>query len=126
MKRREFVGLLGGVAAWPLAARAQQRAQMRRIGVLWGAFASDPEFERRLEALKQGLRDFGWADTQITFELRSAEGKLDRLPELATELVNANADIIVTTGTEPALAPIRLRLLFPLLWRLLVMPWASV
>ena len=63
MKRREFITLLGGAAAaWPLAARAQQRERMRRIGVLMPATADDPEAQARLAAFLQGLQQLGWTD----------------------------------------------------------------
>jgi putative tryptophan/tyrosine transport system substrate-binding protein len=105
MQRREFITLVGGAAAaWPLAAHAQQPERMRRIGVLVGVSASDPEFRRRIEVLRQALRELGWADAEIAFELRFAEGKLDYLPALAAELVNTKVDLIVTSGTEPAIA----------------------
>jgi ABC-type uncharacterized transport system substrate-binding protein len=101
MKRREFITLLGGAAvAWPLAARAQQTGRTRRIGVLVGVSASDQEYGRRIDALKQALRDLGWADTNISFETRFADGNLDRLPALSAELVSLRVDVIVTSGTE--------------------------
>jgi putative tryptophan/tyrosine transport system substrate-binding protein len=101
VKRREFITLIGGAAAaWPLAARAQQAGRIRRIGVLFGVSASDQEYRQRFDALKQALRELGWADPNISFEPRFAEGKLDRLPALAAELVNLRVDIIVTSGTE--------------------------
>ena len=62
MKRREFSTLLGGAAAWPLAAHAQQGARARRIGVLIGLSANDPESSRRLTAFRQGLQELGWFD----------------------------------------------------------------
>jgi len=63
MKRRAFVSLLGGaVAAWPLAARAQQRGGMRRIGVFLPGSADDPEYQARTEAFRQGLAELGWSD----------------------------------------------------------------
>jgi putative ABC transport system substrate-binding protein len=61
MKRREFITLLGGAAAWPLAARAQQRERMRRIGVLMNVAADDAEGQARLAAFLQGLQETGWA-----------------------------------------------------------------
>src|SRR5260370_12054949 len=62
MKRREFITLLGGAAAmWPLAARAQQAEQMRRIGVLMNTGADEPESQARLAAFMQGLQELGWA-----------------------------------------------------------------
>ena len=63
MKRREFIALLGGAAAWPLEARAQQRERMRRIGVLVGGLsADDPEWQARSNAFIQGLQERGWSD----------------------------------------------------------------
>jgi putative tryptophan/tyrosine transport system substrate-binding protein len=105
MRRREFITLFGGViVAWPLAARAQQTEPIKRIGVLVGASASDPVYLRRIDAFQQALRDLGWADTKVAFDLRFTEGDLDRLPALATDLVNAKVDLILTAGTEPAVA----------------------
>jgi putative tryptophan/tyrosine transport system substrate-binding protein len=104
--RREFIALLGGaVAGWPLAVGAQQRDRVRKIGVLQGLAPTDPEYTRRIGALTQGLQELGWVEGRnIEFEFRYPEEKLDRLPELAAELVNANVDIIVTQGSEQAQA----------------------
>src|SRR5262245_10284859 len=63
MRRREFITLLGGATAtWPLAARAQQRERMRRVGVLMAIAADDPQAHRRMTAFVQGLQELGWAD----------------------------------------------------------------
>jgi putative tryptophan/tyrosine transport system substrate-binding protein len=62
VKRREFITLLGGAAAWPLAARAQQRERMRRIGVLMYLAADDPDSPARVAAFAQGLQELGWID----------------------------------------------------------------
>ena len=62
MRRRDFVTLLGGAAAWPLTARAQQPERMRRIGVLMNLAADDPEAPARLMAFAQGLQQLGWTD----------------------------------------------------------------
>ena len=62
MKRRDFIALLGGAAAWPLAARAQQGERVRRIGVLMTLAADDPEGQARLRAFVQGLQELGWTD----------------------------------------------------------------
>jgi putative ABC transport system substrate-binding protein len=105
MKRREFISLLGGAAAaWPLAARAQQAERIRRIGVLLLVSASDAEFQRRAAVLRQALGELGWTEKNTTFEFRFAEGKLDQLPALASELVQAKVDVIVTQGTDSTLA----------------------
>ena len=62
MKRREFITLLGGAAAWPLAARAQQAERMRRIGALMNLATDDPEALGRITAFVQGLQQLGWTD----------------------------------------------------------------
>ncbi len=101
MKRRDFITLLGGAAAtWPLAARAQSPQRMARIGYLGAGFRTSP-----LEAFLQGLRELGYVEGQ-TFTLveRYAEGRQERLPELAVELVRLGVDIIVA-GTSAASRP---------------------
>src|SRR5580692_1354283 len=94
IRRREFIGLLGGAAAMrPLAARAQQ-AKTPTVGALVIGNINPEQFWREF---RQGLRDLGYVEGQnIRFEFRSAEGRLDRLPELAAELVRLKIDIIVT------------------------------
>src|SRR5215510_3610588 len=99
--RRNFLATLGGVAAWPLAARAQQ-PKVPTIGALVIGNISPEEFWREF---RQGLRDLGYIEGQnIRFEFRSAEGQIDRLPELAAELVRLKVDVIVTWFTPTALA----------------------
>jgi len=101
MKRREFIALVGGAASWPLSALAQQ-PKVPTIGVLVIGNISPEQFWREF---RQGLRDLGYVEGQnIRFEFRSAEGHLDRLPELAAELVRLKVDIIVTWFTPTALA----------------------
>jgi putative ABC transport system substrate-binding protein len=101
MKRREFITLIGGAAAWPLAARAQQ-SKVARIGVLYIGLADAESFKKEL---RDGLRELGYVEGQnIAFEFRSAEGKLDRLPELASELVRLKVDVIVALYVPSALA----------------------
>ena len=103
MLRREFLRVLGSaVVAWPLAARAQQPERVRRIGMLQGLAASDPEWLSRFTAFRQRLQEFGWSEGQnIVFEFRHANGQLERLPVLADQLVQANVDVIVTNAAEP-------------------------
>jgi putative tryptophan/tyrosine transport system substrate-binding protein len=102
LKRREFITLLGGAAAvWPLAAHAQQ-PKVPTIGALVIGNINPEQFWREF---RQGLRDLGYIEGQnIRFEFRSAEGHLDRLSELAAELVSLKVDIIVTWFTPTALA----------------------
>ena len=84
MKRREFITLLGGAAAWPVAARAQQPERMRRVGVLQGLAADDQEWRGRLAAFRQALAELGWVEGRnITLEFRHADGRPERLPALA-------------------------------------------
>jgi putative tryptophan/tyrosine transport system substrate-binding protein len=104
MKRREFISLLGGaVAAWPLAARAQQPQKVTRIGFLGLAPAST--FATRVEALRAGLRDRGYVEGKdIVIEFLWAE-RVEQLPELAAELVRMNVDVIFAPSSiyvEPA------------------------
>jgi putative ABC transport system substrate-binding protein len=102
MIRREFITLLGGAAAtWPLAAHAQQ-SKVARIGALYIGTADAESFKKEL---REGLRELGYVEGQnIAFEFRSAEGHLDRLPELAAELVRLNVDVIVALYVPPSLA----------------------
>jgi putative tryptophan/tyrosine transport system substrate-binding protein len=103
VKRREFIAVLGGVAVWPLVARAQQPRSVPRVGYLG---YSPPSLEQNLVgALRQGLRDLGYVDGQnIAIEYRTAGGNADRLPKLAAELVGGHVDVIVTLATTGALA----------------------
>ena len=90
--------LLGGAAAWPLAARAQPPGKMARIGFLGSATAAGSA--ESVKALRAGLRDFGHVEgSNLVIEFRWAEGKYDRLSELVAELIRLNVDLIVTHGT---------------------------
>jgi putative ABC transport system substrate-binding protein len=103
MQRREFITLLGGVAAWSLVARAQPRGKVYRIGFL--GVTSRSEYGRHVDALRTGLRQLGYEEgNNIVFEYRWAEGRYDRLPELAAELVNLNVDVLVAHSTLGARA----------------------
>jgi putative ABC transport system substrate-binding protein len=102
MRRRELFTLLGGVAVgWPIAVLAQP-SKVARIGVLYIGLADAESFKKEL---RDGLRELGYVEGQnIAFEFRSAEGKLDRLPELASELVRLKVDLIVALYVPSALA----------------------
>src|SRR5215472_2399238 len=99
IERRKFLATLGGAAAWPLAARAQQGERMRRIGLLMGA-ADDPEGQARVTALKQGLQDLGWRDGRnIQIETRFGGGDAGRIRDQAAELVALAPDVLVGNTT---------------------------
>ena len=96
-----FLGALGGAAVWPQVARGQQ-SKLARIGALYIGLADAESFKTEL---REGLRELGYVEGQnIAFEFRSAEGKLDRLPELAAELVRLKVDVIVALYVPPSLA----------------------
>ena len=97
MKRREFISLLGGAAAaWPLAAGAQEREHMRRIGVFSARSADDPEWQARLAAFHQGLQELGWiVGRNIRIEHRVGPGDGEFLRRRAAELVALAPDAIV-------------------------------
>src|SRR5713101_9495319 len=98
MRRRDFIALLGGAAAWPLAARAQQPAKIARIGFLGST--SPSAVESRLERFRTGLRDLGYVEGQnILIDFRWAEGRYARLAEFAAELIRLKVDILATYGT---------------------------
>jgi putative ABC transport system substrate-binding protein len=107
MKRRQFIRLLGGAAAWPLAARAQQGAKIPRIGIIdeapmWNAF-------------REGLRDLGYIEGRnIAFDYRYANGVPERLAQAAAELVRLPVDVIATFGTPPTVAAMRATTTIPI------------
>src|SRR5215467_13254476 len=97
MRRRAFLSLIGGAAAWPLAARAQQAGPPSRIGLLWPGDA--PPVSPRMESFRQGLRALGFVDGQnIAIELRYAQRGPQQLPELAAELISLKVDVILAPG----------------------------
>jgi putative tryptophan/tyrosine transport system substrate-binding protein len=98
--RRQFITLLGGAAAWPLVARAQQPTErMRRIGVLMAIAESDPEGQARVRAFRQALNDLGWTDGKnVRIDIRWAAGDADRFRAHAAELVGLGPDVIVANS----------------------------
>ena len=101
IRRREFITLLGGAAAWPLAARAQQPERMRRVGVFMAAFAADDqEGLARVGALLQGLQQLGWTiGRNVRIEYRWGAGDAERTRKYAAELVALSPDVILATGS---------------------------
>src|SRR6516165_5613025 len=101
MRRRELITLLGGAAAWPLAARAQQ-PPMPVVGVLSSEWPNAVTADR-LRVFREGLNDTGYFEGRnVIIEYRWAEGRNDRLPALAAELVRLPANEIVCPGSTPA------------------------
>ena len=107
LRRRQLITLLGGAAAWPLAARAQQADRVRRIGLLMPGDENEPVWKNRLSALTKAHADLGWTEGRnVRMDLRWAGDDIDRIPALAHELVGLQPDIIATNGT-PATAAVQ-------------------
>jgi putative ABC transport system substrate-binding protein len=106
LRRREFIAGLGGVAAaWPIAAKAQQRERMRRIGVLMVGAADDPGSPVIIGAFLQGMSELGWTDRRnVVIDYRWAAGEAERYRKFATELVELSPDVIVAAGVPSAAA----------------------
>jgi putative ABC transport system substrate-binding protein len=103
MRRREFITLLGGAAVgWSLAASAQTQPKTPRVGYVFG---STPTVAKYIEAFRQGLRELGYVEGQtIVLELRWAEGRVERMPELVAELVGLKVNVLVAVGNPAAQA----------------------
>jgi putative tryptophan/tyrosine transport system substrate-binding protein len=101
MRRRDFLGVLGGAAAWPLAVRAQQADGMRRIGVLLPANASDMKFQIQVQAFEQELKKFGWMiGRNVQIETRWATANDAEIRRNAAELVAIKPDVILAHGSS--------------------------
>jgi putative tryptophan/tyrosine transport system substrate-binding protein len=100
MRRRELITLLGGAAAWPLAARAQQRGPKRRIGVLMNVAEADPESAARIAAFLQGLQQSGWSDGRdVQIDTRWAAGDVEHFRRYSAELVALAPDVILASSS---------------------------
>jgi putative tryptophan/tyrosine transport system substrate-binding protein len=104
LQRRQFIALLGGAAAaWPIAARAQQADQVRRVGLLLG-IANGPVGQAYARAFEQQLQHDGWTvGRNLAIEVRWGEGQVEHFAEIVSEFVRLKVDVIVTTGTPSAL-----------------------
>ena len=112
MKRREFIGLVGGAAAWPLTANAQQAGgKIVTIGIL--AIEPWPP----IDTFREALKDLGYIEGKnVRFQYRHAKGHNERLPELANDLVGLNVDVILTWGTDAVLAAKQATTTIPIVW----------
>jgi putative ABC transport system substrate-binding protein len=105
MRRREFITLLGGAAVWPLAARAQQLGQMRRVGIFMDLAESDVEGQARVGAFKKGLQDLGWTEGRnVRFDYRWTAGDPARMRRYAAELVALGPEVIMNGGLPTLVA----------------------
>jgi putative ABC transport system substrate-binding protein len=99
MRRRDLITLIGSAAAWPLAARAQERDRVRRIGALQSLAEDDPGLQGRLEGFRQGLEQLGWAEGRnVHIDYRYAAGNPERFGPLARELIALRPDVILTSS----------------------------
>jgi putative ABC transport system substrate-binding protein len=126
MTRRKFITLLGGSAAWPLAARAQQGERVRRIGVLLPAAPDDAEFQSWVGAFLQGLAQSGWiTGRNIRVETRWTKFDAEQTRKYAAELVALAPDVILATGTSPVGPLLRLTRTVPIVFPIAADPVAA-
>jgi putative ABC transport system substrate-binding protein len=126
MRRRDAIALLGGGALFPLAARAQQRERMRRIGVLMNLASGDPEGHARIAAFRQGLRELGWSDGQnVRIETRGAAGDPAKFRQHAAELVALSPDVILALTSASVVALQQVSRTLPLVFVQVIDPVGS-
>ena len=107
MRRREFIGLIGGAAAWPFAAQAQQGERMRRIGVLSSLAAGDPAGQARIAAFLQRFQQLGWTEGRnVQIDIRWTAGNVEDIRKYAAELVAAAPDVILAAGGSSIVGPL--------------------
>jgi putative ABC transport system substrate-binding protein len=126
MRRREFISLLGGAAACPLAARAQQGERMRRIGLLLPAPEDDAEYQAFLAAFRKELRKLGWAEgSNIQLHARWASAGPASMQSFAKELVALQPDLVVTQGTPATASVLQQTRSIPIVFATVVDPIGS-
>jgi putative ABC transport system substrate-binding protein len=126
MRRRQFITLLGGAAAWPLSARAQQSGQVRRVGVLVGYAESDLMAQHRISAFQRGLQELGWREGHnIRLDVRFAAADPDRMRAYATELVGMVPDVILAQTTPITAALLRQSRTIPIVFVIVSDPVGS-
>jgi putative ABC transport system substrate-binding protein len=123
MRRREFLGLLGGAAAWPAASKAQQDERMRRVGVLTGVTADDPETKPRIAAFLQELQRLGWTEGRnVHIDVRGGAGNVGVTRKNATELVALVPDVILAGGGSTVAPALEATRTVPIVFTLTVDP----
>jgi putative tryptophan/tyrosine transport system substrate-binding protein len=127
MRRRAFITLLGGAAAWPVAARAQQGEGMRRVAVLMNSAPGDPEGKARFAAFSEALQRLGWADGRnVRLDVRWVGGAdIERFRKQAAELVALAPDVIVTTTTPSTLGAQQTTRTVPIVFAMAIDPMGS-
>ena len=126
MKRREFLGVLGGAASWPLAARAQQSDRVRRIGVLMGYAESDAEGQAYVAIFREGLQKLGWAEGRnFQIDIRWATSDPEAVQRLAKELVALQPDVILSHNTPTTAALLQQTRTIPIIFAIVSDPVGS-
>lgn len=123
MRRRDFIRAISAVAAWPIAARAQQPERVRRIGVLVPGVAADLENQNRIAAFQQGLHELGWTDgSNVRIDYRWGVGDADRIHSYAAELVALAPDVIYAVASAPVVALLQASRAVPIVFANVVDP----
>jgi putative ABC transport system substrate-binding protein len=127
LKRREFITLLGGAAAaWPLAAHAEQRDRVRRVGVLMALDANDPQGQSELRSLRQGFQELGWIEGRnLQFEFQWAGGEPHRIQASAKVLVGLPCEVIFARSTPVVAALLKETRTIPIVFAYVVDPVGS-
>jgi putative ABC transport system substrate-binding protein len=125
MKRRELIAALGGAVAWPLAARAQQPEQMRRIGVLMGGAENDPDRRAFVAAFRDGLQKLGWTEGRLRIDIRWATSDAALLQRFAKELVALQPDLILSHNTPTTAALLQQTRTIPIVFAVVADPVGS-
>jgi ABC-type uncharacterized transport system substrate-binding protein len=115
MRRREFISFIGGVAAWPITARAQQGERMRRIGMLTSGLETDAETVARLAAFRKGLQELGWGPSNLQIDIRHGLDN-DELREKAKELVGLTPDVVMAGGPPSVMALLKVSRTVPIVF----------
>jgi putative ABC transport system substrate-binding protein len=123
MRRREFIGLLGGSVAWPLAARAQQSERMRRVGILLAGGTEESDYQARVKASLKELQQLGWSEGRdLRIEVRFSGGSEANIRKNIAELVAGAPDVILTGGTTTMVQLLRATRTVPIVFMSVVDP----